>query len=717
MSTPRILTDDELRISVSSSGDIVFLPSLVTRDDELNQLDQLNGNNHNHPENSQSTSHSTLSSDQSNENLNNNSETILQEQFTHHEDNDLVSHTFAIVLTLYKSTPICSIKAQLRSVCSIQWPKGLPCDHNIKNESFEMGGCSWDLNLSNYNYFVPSVASDNISYDSYEDAIDDSDKFLTEQRIPVSRFEMKSMDQITKSGYVQKQQDDPFVIGALNSQSSVNYPPGDYIFCLPMQFDPSISESLSTLKSNTNYTLRTIVTTKGKNYALGEHVVNILRGPPPIGESTANKPIYINKVWNRALNYEISFPKKYVTIGEQLPMKLNFSPLEKGVVIKRIKINVIEKITYVSKNQEYEYDEERIEYEDGYYKTKKKDKLITLFELKTHPRLTTAIRDEVVDDITSDNLLTSCYHKEPESLDNTEITGNLGIRCYLPFIKPHKTTKQSNLSKELIRSIFFTEKQNNQVNRDLKTTVKNNEVKLNTTAHIAERTDGFFADCDNNRFIKIEHKLQISLRISKINSKDSKVHHYEVMIDTPIYLLNSLCVDENIQLPEYESGRQERLPTFEEATSPFSSPLLAPQVTLSQGLEGNEIVNCLSRTSTMATGSYDEVFDQIDSLMNDNSSLSLNDRRLSVTKSEILNSFRRTLSHPNGGTATDGYTNGNSSDDSEAGFPDEPPSYGDSIPLLSDGEEEDTIDSLNSDHLEEMDLTEQFRIAAFRGTQ
>jgi hypothetical protein len=57
----------------------------------------------------------------------------------------------------------------------------------------------------------------------------------------------------------------------------------------------------------------------------------------------------------------------------------------------------------------------------------------------------------------------------------------------------------------------------------------------------------------NFRNIQIYHRLQVCFRISKPDPGDNnKMHHYEVVVDTPLILLSSKCNEESVQLPKYD---------------------------------------------------------------------------------------------------------------------------------------------------------------------
>nr|CAI6384702.1 CBM_HP1_G0001040.mRNA.1.CDS.1 [Saccharomyces cerevisiae] len=79
--------------------------------------------------------------------------------------------------------------------------------------------------------------------------------------------------------------------------------------------------------------------------------------PPPVAVSTANKPIYINRVWTDSLSYEISFAQKYVSLNSEVPIKIKLAPICKNVCVKRIHVSITERVTFVSKGYEYEYDQ------------------------------------------------------------------------------------------------------------------------------------------------------------------------------------------------------------------------------------------------------------------------------------------------------------------------------------------------------------------------
>lgn len=180
--------------------------------------------------------------------------------------------------------------------------------------------------------------------------------------------------------------------------------------------------------------------------------VPMVRTPPNFANSIADKPIYVNRVWNDAVHYMITFPRKYVSLGSEHVINVKLVPLVKHVVVKRIKFNVLERITYVSKNllKEFDYDSE-----DPYNlhpkskENKVRERVVALCELKTKSKNSSSTvgdpyKEEVIK-CPENNLLFSCY--EPESdlnprrrnqgkdndKDKTMIASPLDINVALPF--------------------------------------------------------------------------------------------------------------------------------------------------------------------------------------------------------------------------------------------------------------------------------------------
>ncbi|OWB54973.1 hypothetical protein B5S28_g835 [[Candida] boidinii] len=163
-----------------------------------------------------------------------------------------------------------------------------------------------------------------------------------------------------------------------------------------------------------------------------DYELPIVRLPPSDATSTLNKSIYVNKIWNNALNYEILLPKKYVQLSPMSGTSDNFMknhtfilqlkaiPLVKNLTLKRIKINVVEKITYISKDKKYEEDVGKVD-QSGI-----KERTVTLYEIKTKEKNNSnALKSKIIPGCTNDNLLTFCYNggKTPTN-SNSLLTPN-----------------------------------------------------------------------------------------------------------------------------------------------------------------------------------------------------------------------------------------------------------------------------------------------------
>lgn len=141
--------------------------------------------------------------------------------------------------------------------------------------------------------------------------------------------------------------------GTLGSVSGINFP--------STSFDSSRRSSITKIEDRV------------MNY---KYILPVIRLPPSDATSTLNKSIYVNKVWNKSLGYEIVLPKKYTMLtapdkllkkqevyekkkgsisksGNHLRkhtvgLQIKLVPLVKGIQLKRVKVNIVEKVTYTS---------------------------------------------------------------------------------------------------------------------------------------------------------------------------------------------------------------------------------------------------------------------------------------------------------------------------------------------------------------------------------
>lgn len=571
-----------------------------------------------------------------------------------------IPHTFAVIVELNKDTVINSLEIEFSSIASILWPSGDPYNKSFSRERFKIGKLKWDKSLKNPDFFINNLNSGDLrSKKLDQDELARRTRFYRLREKSDVATAIPSMDtyplendsslnsEIDSSGY---------------DSSPQTYKAGIYMFILPILLPESIPPTITSINGSLAHMLAiTIHKTSEKlnrklKYLAGFNLP-MVRTPPSLANSIADKPIYVNRVWNDSLHYIITFPRKYVSLGNEHSINVKVVPLVKDVVIKRIKFNVLERITYVSKDlaKEYDYDGEDPHCLRSLINDDKKvrERVVPICELKTKNKPTTGYTEPYKEEVVKcpdNNLLFSCYESDPkrrsaeedsDSIENFRLSDNsnrsrahshgahlspkafsrrrytsptpeapenymvaspLDINIALPFLttRNDKIIQASNDENELRKlpsvtssspssrkaSIISTEGPNNNFtpsspiigslatnlshiageNFDgdehvdfltpdstaLMHEVSHNHFKENIHHGFTIIGRALYPD-SNFRHIKIHHRLQVCFRISKPDPKDNyKMHHYEVVIDTPLILLSSKCNEENIQLPKYD---------------------------------------------------------------------------------------------------------------------------------------------------------------------
>lgn len=600
-------------------------------------------------------------------------------------DNSMASYTLAVILSLSKPTRFSSIKADLCSRVRVYWHTGVPPTKTFYEEYYCAGSLNWVLNSENLNLFVPSNVS--------------STEKIIENNRNVRQIKLFKSNSDSERMYLDKNKTRRDMLKTIDSEDSQLFQPGDYVFIIPVAFSNHIPECLYLPSARINYRFRLVTkvmeTTDDKvpnkkdrvektekaqqslkvpdtinqkissntllkkiknnlhlanphhlkengediHEIYSEYPINIVRTPPPISISTANKPIYINRVWTNALSYEISFAQKYVSLGSKVPIKIKLAPLTKSIYLKRIRVSVVEKVTFVSKDYAYEYDQIDPVAKDPYnpYFTdfaakRKKERNISLLEVRTREKGSRAIREEIVENSHDDNLLAYSCMQDDNKRDSVGINEPLTIDTVLDFPKYEEMDKKAAkvvppYGIDLYTLIpnpeiasnqhathrggvigFLAGRRNSMPSlpknskeqvpqpvqpsidqRFHETTFQNNAgvpVKFHTRLNKAKR--GLYLDSLHFSNVYSRHKLEIMLRISKPDERDPKrLRHYEVLIDTPIFLVSDLCNSGNMELPTYHMATSAPLdpqelamstapPTFEEAISIPASPLQSP---------------------------------------------------------------------------------------------------------------------------------------------
>lgn len=599
-----------------------------------------------------------------------------------------IPHTFAAIVELNKECTVKDLKFKFQSAVTLLWPSGDPYNKSFIKDGFKIGTIEWDATFDDADYYISTLNSNDVkakeitltdliartrnyrlasiggeaSHDGTPDAPEPAMHIYS-----TSQARRNSTGSTTDGSYTAKE--------------------GIYVFLLPLLLPEHIPATILSINGSLahNLTVQFAKMSKKLNRKSKVNAVYelpMVRTAPSFANSIADKPIYVNRVWNDLLHYAITFPKKYVALGSEHQINVKLVPLVKDVTIKRIKFNVLERITYVSRDltREQDYDGEdpfnlRPVLADG----KPRERVVPICELRTKSKSSGSgpepYKEEVIK-CPENNLLFSCY--EHDQLADVMVASPLDINIALPFMttrtdkmiltssgaRPHDdeldphsslphqlyptdnaSSRHSSFSGELPSSpvIGALETNLHHVNADLLlSTAPDAEAELATTPELsslmgeelhslASGNGGAFGTKENIkagfttltkalypdsnfRHIQIHHRLQACFRISKPDPKDNyKVHHYEVVVDTPLILLSSKCNEESVQLPKYDeidhltvsdvaddapqSGSVsfrtprynkngvsikplydlgEQLPSFEEATSPAASPVAAP---------------------------------------------------------------------------------------------------------------------------------------------
>ncbi|QLL31560.1 hypothetical protein HG536_0B04240 [Torulaspora globosa] len=719
---PKIISETpDIRISIATSGDHVFLPTMSSSDDEylarLNGLrsdeeeavevepdalqDRPLGNtpdvpSHSLPGFSDSTSLNDEraiedDTDDASDELPGGLETGGSDTRTCQRmssltstsvatpafeiDNSMATCTMAVILSFPKVTTLGNIRGELCSRVRVYWHNGVPPTKSFYEEFYCAGSLEWELNTNNANLYVPlNVSSD--------EKIIENNRNLR----PMKLFKNNSTEM---RPYLDKNQTRTNLLKKVKLRKSQVFQPGDYVFIIPVVFSNHIPETLYMPSARVDYRFR--IATKissddqtavpgtdmdrgrqtetdqpsGRRFSnaikkfknnlhvmnqaqtksdelneiYSEYPIDVVRTPPLISISTANKPVYINRVWANSLSYEISFGQKYVPLGSKVPVKIKLAPMCKGIYLKRLRVSVIEKITFVSKNYEYEYDQIDPVAKDPYNpyfsdfaSRRKKERNISLLEVRTSEKGSRAIREEIVENCINDNLLA---YAAADSDDGQPIIGiaeplmvetvlefpryedlnkktartvpPYGIDVYTSVPNPeaasHVPTHRSGVMGFLVNrrpSLTHQSKgssDSGQLGRPQsdenfhETTLRSNSgipVQFHTNLNKTKR--GLYLDSLNFSNIYSKHKLEFMLRISKIDDTNPKrLRHYEVLIDTPVFLVSELCNNGNMELPTYDMAIKKQPPleadadaalppTFEEAISVPGSPIQSPIV-------------------------------------------------------------------------------------------------------------------------------------------
>uniref|UniRef100_A0A0L0P308 Arrestin C-terminal-like domain-containing protein n=1 Tax=Candidozyma auris TaxID=498019 RepID=A0A0L0P308_CANAR len=532
-------------------------------------------------------------------------------------DADLpIPHVFAFIIELTKETAVRDVKFDFQSCVLTLWPTGDPHNHYHQKEKFKIGSFEWNSSLSDADYYINTENSNDAKISKI--GPNELAQRTKRYRLVSVRELADDVDPVNhpRKSFLVNQDTSTFsdaVSIASTSAPQENAKAGLYVFLLPLVFPPHMPASVTSINGSLVHRLTMSMTKiseklnrKSKVYSF--YNLPMVRTPPSLANSVADKPIYVNRVWNDAMHYIITFPKKYVALGSEHTINVKLIPLMKDVILKRIKFNVLERITYVSKDlrREYEYDSDDPYLMRNPADGKIRERVVHLCELKTKFRSNYTgaepFKEEVIK-CPDNNLLFSCYEpKDDPALDDplakpeksTLIASPLDINIALPFLTTRTDKilmsasnedplgsasiprRSMSLGREAIQNgqmcpsspvIGTLETQiSHHPNDAISDDVDDNVLKLDSSAlmedHKSSRENvqqGYttaqkaLAPDSNFRHIQITHRLQVSFRISKPDPKDNnRMHHYEVVVDTPLVLLSAKCNETSIQLPKYD---------------------------------------------------------------------------------------------------------------------------------------------------------------------
>lgn len=322
----------------------------------------------------------------------------------------------------------------------------------------------------------------------------------------------------------------------------------------------------------------------------GECLLNVVKTAPPRELSTANKPIYINRVWNNSLAYEISLPEKFVPLDSELPIKMKFTPLDKTLKIKRIRVGIVEKIFVKNKDLTAKFNQmeplmadKTNPYYADFIKNNKKYRCLSVLEVKPNRQTGhSSMKEVVITNCANDNI---CQFRSNQ-IDSIVLNSKIKFPKFVPFATNNLTRQQLvqlpppyGVDKyEIIKEELGSRPHDGEVAQNIEGYIEESntfrEVHadfINSSSgvpvqflNIYKRSSrGLYPSTTSFPRIQVKHKLEIVIRISqKVSSSDGskeEYKHFEVVIDTPIVLLSDVCKADSMLLPSYTSAMVDEL--------------------------------------------------------------------------------------------------------------------------------------------------------------
>jgi hypothetical protein len=305
------------------------------------------------------------------------------------------------------------------------------------------------------------------------------------------------------------------------------YPAGDYVFHFNLAIDARMAETIICPKAALKYYLVAKVERPSRfSFAItGHKEITLVRSPPALGETLSNMPLAISRDWDQRLHYDISCPKKYITLGTSIPLTIKLTPIEK-VRVHRVKVEVVESLLYSSAKLS------RLKHRDPLRK-------VLVFEKFAKGPMTSTQNDKDSE-------------KESEKKRKNRIAmmcGNLLHFSEDPAAEHSKEGADGNMNQ-----IADT----TELDVDMPFVTSDSDWNSLATHHFTNPSSDskYFQflrpDVIFNPLVHIKHRLHVSFRISKLDSGSGNWRYFEVLIDTPIHFLSKYCKSESVELPNYE---------------------------------------------------------------------------------------------------------------------------------------------------------------------
>jgi arrestin-related trafficking adapter 3/6 len=278
-------------------------------------------------------------------------------------------------------------------------------------------------------------------------------------------------------------------------------PAGEYIYHFTLAVDAKTPESVLAPNGSIKYFLvpKLIRTGPFTMNLTATQEVDLVRSPPNNCDSSSNNPIVISRNWDRRLHYEIVVPQKYIPLGSSIPVAIKLTPLEK-VTVHRVRVHVLETIEYICSV------DSSIKYHDRTLK-------LLLYEKRASPLDPSSSGQEYKTKRLGNLLATG---PDQTGGDVTSTT----IDCKLPFLsEPNEW--------EAVPAQYLTK------------------------SSVSDKIKFLHPDASSSPFLRVRHRLVVSLRISKKDGDGDKRRNFEVKIDTPIHFLSKFCIRESVDLPRY----------------------------------------------------------------------------------------------------------------------------------------------------------------------